>query len=96
MYKYISYRSNDIYGKDIITGTLKYNENSKPSPFTPIYMMNQKTHGVLLFTFSDMFGNFEIKNIDLKKGPFFIISHDPVELFNGVIADNIGGANVDK
>lgn len=95
MYKYISFRNNSIYGKDIISGTLKYSENSKPRPFTAIYVMSQKTREVLIFTFSDMFGNFEIKNIDLKKGAFFIISHDPVKLFNGVIADNIGGENVD-
>lgn len=84
----------DYFGSD----NLEIETFTAPKEVAPttVYLFNQMTHR-LIGIFSEYGKNkIIIENIDLKKGPFFIIAHDPSKKFNGVIADNIGGQNVDS
>lgn len=59
-------------------------------------LFDQKTYELVCAKSSDKNGNVSFTNIDIKNNLFFVISHDYKKEFNGVIADNIGGQNVDS
>lgn len=82
-----------IIGDDSILG--KISEKDKIAiKYNKVRLFYQKTGAILFELSSDKNGVYEFNGIDFKKGPFFIIAHDPSGKYNGVIADNIGGKNV--
>jgi len=82
-----------ILGKDNID--IQVMDSDKNPETTAVFVFFQKTNKLLHTTVSSD-GKVTLKNISLEKGPFFIIAHHPTRKFNGVIADNIGGENVDN
>lgn len=81
-----------IAGKDKTSGSIKF-KNGPPASFCRFSFHYMNTTNAVFIGFTDEKGFFNINNIDLKKGPFFVVSHDPTGEHNGVIADNIGGPN---
>ena len=51
----------------------------------------QKTNHFLKSFYSDDNGTIEIFGINIKNGPFFVVTHDESKSFNAVISDHIGG-----
>lgn len=86
-------------GRGNISGKLQAFVNNilMPIPKTEVFLFNQKNSSYIdNIIYSDKDGHYKINNIDLKNNTFFIIVHDKNKKFNGIIADNIGGAdNVD-
>lgn len=62
---------------------------------TLLVLMSQDDYTVLSVKSSDRSGAFLFSGIDVRKNTFMIMSHDYKREYNGVIADNIGGQNVD-
>lgn len=60
-----------------------------------VMIFDQKTYELACAKSSNASGNVAFRNINKKDNLFFAISHDYRKEFNGVIADNIGGENVD-
>lgn len=69
-------------------------KNGSPVVFTTVYLYDQNKNHCFTQKKTDKNGVVIFDNID-KDFVFFVIAHDPTGEYNGVIADNIGGQNVD-
>lgn len=61
-----------------------------------IFLYDQKMKRFIKSVLSSKNGKYSFPNLNLKDFKFFIIAHHPKGELNGVIADNIGGGNVDN
>lgn len=88
------------YGADEVSdSSVKFNAPGAQSeivPFCEVQLYDQNRREYIKSTWSDKNGVYSFPNLNLKDFKFFIIAHDPKGLFNGVIADNIGGPDVDS
>lgn len=89
--------SSSHFGKDSIEINIfnKANPHNIRRNGALVIIFDQKTYELVCAKSSDKNGDVFFRNIDIKNNLFFVISHDYKKEFNGVIADNIGGENVD-
>lgn len=96
MYDYentgIFFPAASYFGVDYLHGKISDIENQRNPPFM-VKLFDQTRNGFITSFYTRKNGEYSIEHIDMKKGPFFIISHDDTQKYNGVIADNIGGPN---
>lgn len=84
-------------GKDDIFGVTEFKQDNNKEPVGNclVSLFHQKKNLLVHSLTSNENGEYLFKDIDLKNNTFFIVAHHPTKSFNGVIADNIGGENVD-
>lgn len=83
-------------GNDEIKGNISF-KNIGAVALNKVSLFNQHNGEKIQETFTNKNGDYVFENILLKNDrKLFLISHDSTAQFNGVIADNIGGQNVDS
>ncbi|MGL4673612.1 MAG: hypothetical protein ACRCXK_02000 [Wohlfahrtiimonas sp.] len=81
-------------GKDVINANVF--EEKKHKKGVMVTLLNQKNNSAIASKVTNKDGAVKFKGLDLINNVFMIIAHDNDKKHNGVIADNIGGQNVDN
>lgn len=82
----LSFVNSKRFGHDgIKVESMKNGEHNKKSKLD---LYDSSTKGLILTIYSET-GIFMIKNLDLRKYSYFVVSHDEKGVYNAVIADNI-------
>ena len=85
-----------IAGNETLNGSLSDVDNNHDYYAAPFFLFDQSSHLMIGRFYTGQKGMFNIDNINLKDFKYFIIAHHPTGELNGVLADNIGGENVDN
>lgn len=90
--------STEYTGFSSINGSTLFNVDGvkKPVPHCFVKLFNQENNNFISKAFSDINGKYSFDHINLKNFRYFLVVHHPDGLLNGVVADNIGGENVDN
>lgn len=96
----ISTISQKYEGIDSIENALVLFKKDKDStkeivPFCEVELYDQKKKEYIKSTWSNKQGRYSFPNLNQKDFIYFIVAHHPKKVSNGVVADNIGGRNVD-